>query len=54
MSTHCWIHPTPRVRSNGERIERGDEFEPTDHELRCWPDRIEATPVIENVDKEDE
>ena len=36
-----WTHETPRIRSNGERIERGDVFVPTTHEKRVWPDRIE-------------
>lgn len=40
--THRWTDPTPRVRPDGEHIERGDEFSPTTHELRCWPTRIEA------------
>lgn len=52
MTTHRWIHSTPRVRTNGERIERGDEFEATDHELRCWPDRIEELPTCD-VEKAD-
>lgn len=43
MGTHTWTHDTPRIRADGERIEQGDEFVPTDHESRCWPDRI--TPV---------
>lgn len=62
--THRWIHPTPRVRPDGERIERGDEFEPTDIERKCWPDRFEAveedegdesaTSVIESVDEDED
>lgn len=53
MTTHRWTHPTPRVRRSGERIEEGDPFEPTAHELRCWPDRIEAITCQEVKDDGD-
>lgn len=43
--SHRWTSETPRVRPDGERIEQGDEFEPTDHELRVWGDRIEPVPT---------
>lgn len=49
MKAHRWTHPTPRVRSDGERIERGDVFRPTEHERRCWPDRMveaESCPTV--------
>lgn len=39
--TYRWTHPTPRIRSDGTRIDGGDVFEPTAHEYRCWTDRME-------------
>lgn len=50
--SHRWTHPTPRVRRDGERIEQGEEFEPTAHELRTWPDRIEKLPTCAGADGE--
>ena len=47
--THEWTHNTPRVRADGTHISDGEEFNPTDHELRCWPERMaeldDATPI---------
>lgn len=51
--THRWTHDTPRVRVNGERFERGDEFEPTEHELRCWSDRMEEVEETDEAEEEE-
>jgi hypothetical protein len=40
MSRYIWTSETPRIRSDGTRIEEGEEFDPTDHEQRVWPDRM--------------
>ena len=44
---YIWDHNRPRIRPDGERIEPGEEFEPTDHELRAFSYRIEEAPDIE-------
>lgn len=49
MTTHRWTHRTPRVRSDGQVIRQGDEFEPTELELKCWPDRCVELEQCETV-----
>lgn len=42
MATHRWTFGKPLHRHNtGERIERGDEFEPSDAERQAFGDRME-------------
>jgi hypothetical protein len=41
MTEYRWTSETDLVRHDtGERITRGEPFEPTDHERRQWPDRM--------------
>ncbi|EMA38469.1 hypothetical protein [Halococcus hamelinensis] len=48
-TTYEWRSDTPRIRPDGERIGDGDPIDPTDHELRTWPDRVVA---VESTDTE--
>lgn len=50
--SHRWTHPTPRIRTDGTVIEQGNEFEPTELEQKCWPDRFEEIDVVEETDDE--
>jgi hypothetical protein len=47
--SHRWTSDTDRLRPDGERIEKGDEFDPTDHERRAFGDRMELLPTCEGA-----
>jgi len=50
MTEYRWTSETDLVRHDtGERITRGELFEPTDHERRQWPDRMvkQATEAVD-------
>jgi hypothetical protein len=59
MAKYRWTSETDLVRHDtGERITRGELFDPTDHERRQWPDRMveveTCQAVIESGEREGE
>ena len=55
MSTHRWTHGKPLVRHDAdERIEKNDEFDPSESELRAFGDRIEEVEPSDDAESESE
>lgn len=53
--SYRWSGDTRRVRhGTGEVIQRGQFFEPTDHELRAFSGEIENVPDEALADEDDE
>lgn len=50
MAYYIWSSDTPRVRhGTGERIQPGEHFEPTDHELRAFRHCMEPVETCREV-----
>ena len=55
MSTHRWTHGKALVRHDAdERIEKNEEFDPTESELRAFGDRIEEVESSDSSAADDD